>query len=167
MGILSKDGWPNPFTNSIPGRKWWSLFMKCHPSISLRIPEHLPLSRVHSCTSEALDKWYRNFDQFFQTHGFKDCPHLIWNADESGFQLCPKTGKILAIRNAFTVYGITHDSKELITTLCAANAAGETIPPMHIFADVRFKSNPMEGSVENAYFGRSSNGWISTELFYG
>lgn len=65
------------------------------------------------------------------------------------------------------MYGITQDSKELITTLCAANAAGDVIPPMHIFSGVRFKSNPLEGSVGNAYMGRSPNGWISIELFYG
>ena len=38
---------------------------------------------------------------------------------------------------------------------------------MHIFSGERYKSNPMEGCVDGAYFGRSPNGWISTELFYG
>ena len=38
---------------------------------------------------------------------------------------------------------------------------------MHIFAGERFKSNPMNGCVDRSYFGRSPNGWISTELFYG
>ena len=57
--------------------------------------------------------------------------------------------------------------RNLLSPLCAANAAGETIPPMHIFSGVRFKSNPMEGAVDNAYFGRSPNGWIIIELFYG
>ena len=165
--ILEKEGRPNPFKNNVPGKKWWSLFLKRHPNISLRTPEHLPLSHVRACTSEGLDEWYHEFDQFLQMHDLKDLPHLIWNADESGFQLCPKTGKVLAIRNARAVYGITQDSKELITTLCAANVAGDVIPPMHIFSGVRFKSNPLEGSVDNAYMGRSPNGWISTELFYG
>ena len=165
--IVEKEGRPNLFKNNVPGRKWWSLFLKRHPNIFLRTPEHLPLSRVQACTSEGLDEWYHEFDQFLQMHDLKDLPHLIWNADESGFQLCPKTGKVLAIRNAWAVYGITQDSKELITTLCAANVAGDVIPPMHIFSGVRFKSNPLEGSVDNAYMGRSPNGWISTELFYG
>ena len=38
---------------------------------------------------------------------------------------------------------------------------------MHTFSGERFKSNPMEGCVDKAYFGRSPKGWISTELFYG
>ena len=54
--ILEKESQPNPFTNGIPCRKWWALFMKCHPTISLCTPEHLPLSRVHSCIPGPLDK---------------------------------------------------------------------------------------------------------------
>ena len=47
---------------------------------------------------------------------------------------CPKTGKVLAVRNARNVYCATGDSKEQITTLCAANAAGNVLPQMHIFS---------------------------------
>ena len=162
--ILVEEGRPKPFKDNLPGRKWWSLFLKRHPGISLRTPEHLPLSRVRACTSEALDRWYHDFDQFLEAHSLKDQAHLIWNADESGFQ---QTGKILAIRNARTVYGGTQDSKELITTICAASASGDTIPPMHIFPGVRFKSNPMDGCVYDAYMGHSPTGWIDTALFYG
>ena len=74
-------------------------------------------------------------------------------------------GKVIAIWNSRSVYSITSDMKEQITTLCAAN--GDIIPPMHIFTDEKFKSCPMQGCVDGAYFGRSPNGWISTELFYG
>ena len=65
------------------------------------------------------------------------------------------------------VYSITGNSKEQITTFCAANAAGDTLPPMHIFPGERFKTNPMSRCVDGVYFGRTPNGWISTELFYG
>lgn len=84
--ILDKDGPPNPFKNNKPARKWWSLFMKHHSSITLRSPAHLQLCRVHCCTPEALDEWYAGFNQFLIAHGLKNQPRLIWNADES----CPK-----------------------------------------------------------------------------
>jgi hypothetical protein len=76
-------------------------------------------------------------------------------------------GKVIAMQNSRCVYGVTGDSKEQITTLCAVSAAGYVIPPMHIFAGERFKYNPMNNCVDNAYFGRSVSGWISTELFFG
>ena len=165
--ILDNDGRPNPFKNNMPGRKWWLLFKKRHPQISLCSPEPLQLCRIKCCTAEAICEWFTDFDQFLQVHDLKDKPSRIWNADEAGFPLCPKTGKVLAVRNARNVYCATGDSKEQITTLCAANAAGNVLPPMHIFSGERFKSNPMNDCVENAYFGRSPKGWMSTELFYG
>lgn len=37
--IVSKDGRDNPFVNGRPGRKWWELFKKRHPEVTLRTPE--------------------------------------------------------------------------------------------------------------------------------
>ena len=55
--IVSKDGRPNCFVNGRPGRKWWSLFRKRHPEITLRTPEKLQLTRVKCCTPEILGAW--------------------------------------------------------------------------------------------------------------
>lgn len=118
--------------------------MQRHPQLSVRKPEALQLARARYCTPEVLQMWYSDFDQFLMTHNVKDQPLQIWNADEAGFPLCPKTGKVLALRNSKNVYGVTGDTKEQITCLCAISAAGETIPPMHVFTGVRFKYNPME-----------------------
>ena len=56
---------------------------------------------------------------------------------------------------------------EQVTCLCAVSASGQAVPRMEIFAGERFKYNPMHNCVEGAFFGRSSNWWINTELFYG
>ena len=165
--ILKKDGRPNPFKNDRPGDKWWKLFVKHHPMLSLQTPKQLQLSRARCCTPEYLQHWFIEFEQFLVTHDIKDQPSQIWNADEAGFPLCPTTGKVIAMRNSRCVYGVTCDSKEQITTLCAVSAAGDVIPPMHIFAGERFKYNPMKNCVHNAFFSQSVNGWISTELFFG
>ena len=143
------------------------VFKKRHPKIALRSPEHLQMCRIRCYTTEAISEWFFEFDQFLQKYDVKDKPTRIWNADESGFSLCSKTGKVITIKNARNVYGVTGDSKEQITTLCAANAAGNVLPPMHIYSGQRFSKNPMEGCVADAYFGRSPNGWMSTELFLG
>ena len=97
----------------------------------------------------------------------KDWPSQIWNADEAGFPLCPKTGRVVAMKTDKNVYGITGDSKEQITCLCAANVAGDVLPPMQVFAGERFRYNPMVNCIPNASCGRSANGWINTELFFG
>jgi hypothetical protein len=66
-----------------------------------------------------------------------------------------------------TVYSSCAAQKSQITTLVAISASGQITPPMHISPGQRFAYNPLEGGVEGAYFARSSNGWIKTELFYG
>ena len=49
----------------------------------------------------------------------------------------------------------------------AIGAEGSIIPPMHIFPGERFAYNPLLGCVDGSYFGKSSSGWMKTDLFYG
>ena len=130
--ILNKDSRQNPFKDNYPRKDWWHAFLRRHPELSLRLPESLQLARASSCTPERLDKWYKEFEMFVKLHNLEGKPQRIWNADESGFSLCPKTSRIVAMRNQRHVYCIASDSKTQITTLVAANAAGNVIPPMHI-----------------------------------
>ena len=62
---------------------------------------------------------------------------------------------------------VNSGNKTQITTLACYNAAGKAIPPFHIYPGERFKQNPLEDGVPNAYFGKSENGWMNTSLFYG
>ena len=54
-----------------------------------------------------------------------------------------------------------------LKTLCAANVAGDTLLPTHIFPGERFKTNLMSGCVDGAYFGRTPNGWFPLNYFMG
>lgn len=135
------------------------------PELSIRSPEQLEVARASACSQERLAKWYKEFDQFLKDNSIHD-PDQVWNADETGCPLCPKSGRIVAMKGATDVYTISGNSKEQVTTLCAISAAGSVIPPMHVFAGKRFKNDPMKGSVPNAFFGKSKKGWMNTELFH-
>ena len=93
--ILDKDKRRNPFTDNRPGKDWWYGFLRRHPSVVMRTPEPLQLARAKACTEEAIRKWYVEFEQILDVHGVCD-PSSIWNADETGCPLCPRTGKVLA-----------------------------------------------------------------------
>ena len=82
-----------------------------------------------------------------------------------GFSLCPKSGNVLASCGAKDVCYTTSSKKIQITTLVCINA--DIIPPIHIFTEVWFSYNPMEGCVDGAYFGKSSNRCMTQVLFYG
>lgn len=79
--------------NDKPGKKWWRLFKNRHPEISLRKPEHLQLSRAKCCTPHIISVWFKDFEQFLLSHNLMNKSDRIWNADESGFPLCPNTGR--------------------------------------------------------------------------
>ena len=165
--IVDKDGRPNPFKDNRPGKDWWYVFLKRNPVISLRSASSLETSRASACSEEVLEKWYVKFEQFLSIHGLEDQPSKIWNCDESGFSLCPKSGKVLAPVGIKSVYSTVGPQKLQITTLVAIGADGSVIPPMHIFPGERFAYNPLHGCVDGSYFGKSSSGWMKTELFYG
>nr|CAI5839558.1 unnamed protein product [Callosobruchus analis] len=58
-------------------------------------------------------------------------PSRVFNADESGFQLCPKTKKVLAPRGAKNIYEVdVGQAKASITVLFIFAAAGNITPPM-------------------------------------
>ena len=46
--IIVKDGHPNTFKGGKPGRKWWRLFRKCHPELSLRKSTASSTSQINS-----------------------------------------------------------------------------------------------------------------------
>ena len=142
--ILDWTGRPNPFQDNHPGKDWWYMFLHRYPEVSLKTHQALQICRASSCTAEVMDKWYSDYEQFLLIHDLYNRPDQIWNADESGFPLCPKSGKILAPKGEKHVYHVTGSSKQQITTLVCINAAGGTIPPMHIFPGVRFSYNRME-----------------------
>ena len=138
--------------------------MKRHPKLSSRQPGSLPVSRAKGCSNEVLDKWFNDFEEFLKSNDLLNKADRIWNAR---FPLQHKSGKVLAPRGSKTVYAVTSSSKQQITTLACINASGSAIPPMHVFPGERFKSNPLEGAVHGAYLGRSTSGWMDTDLFNG
>lgn len=73
------------------------------------------------------------------------------NADESGFPLCPKSGRVLAMKTDKNVYGVTGDS--MCWECCWRHTSTN--------AGVCCRYNPMDKCIPNAYFGRSPNGWIN------
>ena len=131
--IMKRDGRSNPFKDDKPGYTWVKRFFHRHPNISIRQSEILPTTRAHGCSSKNLDTWFEDFGEFLKSHGLLNKANRIWNADESGFPLQHRSGKVMAPRGSKSVYSVSSSSKEQITALACINAAGQSIPPMHIF----------------------------------
>ena len=51
-----------------------------------------------------LSRWYAEVKQFLELNN-------VWNADETGCPLCPKSGKVLALAGTRDVFQATTDTK--------------------------------------------------------
>ncbi|XP_053389361.1 uncharacterized protein LOC128552359 [Mercenaria mercenaria] len=141
--------------------------MNRHPEISLRSPRQLGKERA-VIKPEHVEKWFTDFESFI-----KDTvpdpvilldPTRLYNADETGFSMCPKTGHVLGLRGAKSVYNITASDRSQITVMAGMSAAAHYLRPMIVFAGQRFTRNMLEG-FDDAVLGRSENGWMDSELF--
>ncbi|KAJ4437777.1 hypothetical protein ANN_13715 [Periplaneta americana] len=134
--VLDVDKRPNPFTNNLPGMTWFHAFMKRNPVISEKHAENLTRSRA-SVTKKSIEKWFQEVELTLTADGFRDVlnhPRRIFNADESGFLLCPKSGKVLGPRGRGDFYHqVPNNEKEQLTVMGCFSASGETVPPMVIF----------------------------------
>lgn len=85
-----------PFINGKPGKDWYGGFMRRHREISLKTPETLQKARV-----KARDPFvvYSFYDQLKAV--YDEClppARLIYNADESGFGMDPRSVRALGRR---------------------------------------------------------------------
>ncbi|KAJ8949933.1 hypothetical protein NQ314_008095 [Rhamnusium bicolor] len=98
-----------------------------------------------------------NLDFPYVEDVFKD-PTRIFNADESGFSLCPKTGKVLGTKGWKNLYIIkSGKEKENITVLILFSASGKIGPPLVVFPYVRPPRALVENVPDNWVIGKSDS----------
>ena len=164
------------FKNNTPSISWVYKFLKRTPSVCCRIPENLGILRAH-VTESTIQQWFKRFEMFLKNEHNIDAKEFltpensgrIYNVDESGFPLNGTAGqlKVVALRGAKNVTRIVSESKTQISVLGCADASGILHKPLIIFPGVRPKIN--FGSAEASHFNLafSSNGWISSDIFFG
>ncbi|CAH0729912.1 unnamed protein product, partial [Brenthis ino] len=105
---------PNPYKDNYPGDGWFKAFLKRHPDIVQRTSEGVTQSSANISELD-IRKWFTEIHQYLEEIGLLhllDNPKRVFNGDESGFQLCPKTGKVLAVKGTKNVYSVeTNNSK--------------------------------------------------------
>ena len=121
------------FKRSKPSEKWWQLMKRRNSSMRLRKPEGTAAIR-HMCMDRIkVSKYFFALNSLFTEKGLIDCPHQIWNMDETGLQLEHKPRRVIAQKGAKYLQSRTSGNKETVTVIACINAAGEALPP-HIIA---------------------------------
>lgn len=170
QSVLSKVDRPNPFKNNRPGSKWLQLFLKRHPEVAKKNTEAICKNRA-AVTETTIRQWFLDVQTYLQSINAADIlenPSRIFNMDETGMQLCPKTGKVLAPRNEKNVYIISAGQEHVnITVLCAYSASGQALTPLIVYPYKRNVPAEIASEVPDGYaIGHSESGWMTTSTFY-
>ena len=166
--ILTEDGRTNPFKDNRPGDSWYNLFIARHPHIAERTAEAIDRCRG-SLTEECLRGWFRDAKEFFCS---KRIEYVLsnaqrqYNGDETGFQLDPKAGHVLAPRGE-NVYTEAGSNKEQITVLVTTRADGVVITPCIVYPYKRALPNAILEKMPSMFCQSiSDSGWMTSAIFF-
>lgn len=94
-------------------------------------------------------------------------PSRIYNADESGFQTCPESGKVLGPVGMKNFYEVkSGKEKEQLTVMVGINAAGQVVAPMIVYPLVRISKDISINVPADWAIGKSRKGWMTGALYY-
>ena len=153
----------NPFRDNIPGRAWWVGFLRRHPDLVLRKPEHLQLVLAQAATSEIIDHWFTQcLKPVLEQLDLFDKPHNIFNADETGFPLSGNPGHVLAKRGMKSPQTIIGGSgRDNITVLACASATGKLLPPFVVYTGKHLMASNVNGGPFATKYSVSDSGWMT------
>ncbi|XP_031358776.1 uncharacterized protein LOC116182378 [Photinus pyralis] len=167
--IIKNDDRVHKFRDGVPGKKWFSSFLKRHPEITQRHAESINGARA--CVTEAsIRAWHASVRTYLIEENAEDIvsdPTRILNSDESGFATNPKTGLVLGPRGMKNFYEVKSGSeKECITSLFTISADGEIYPPMIVYPYERIPAEIVRNTNPEWVIGRSKKGWMTSETFF-
>lgn len=167
--FLEVNNRKNPFKNNFPGNKWYKIFLRRHPEITLRTSEGVTAASAN--VSEAdIKSWFKSVESLLKEENVFDVfqdPQGVFNGDETNFLLGPKKNLVLAPTGTKNVYEVElGNSKASITVMCTFSASGIICPPMVIFPLQRISQEIVRNVPSDWGIGRSENGWIKSEVFF-
>lgn len=142
--------------------------MKRHKELRNRRPQRVNTQQA-AVSEEKLKNWFSDLENYIRTE-VDDSNDLLsdrrrfFNADESGFALCPRPKKVVVDKCTKNIYEVTTTSKEQITVLISFNAAGSFVPPTILMKGSRLRNVGIQGFPQ-AHYGVTESGWMNSEMF--
>ena len=143
---------------------WWESFIHRHPNLSLRTAAPMSLVRAQASDPEMVSRYFDLLEQTLVENDLRGKPGQIFNMDESGMPLDPKSPKVVVERGSVAA-AVGSGNKSQVTIVGCVNAVGACIPPMVVWNRKTLAPELTEGEVPGTTYGLSSNGWMDQELF--
>lgn len=142
--------------------------MKRHPELTMRTPESV--TAASSCVAENdIRKWFTEIETYLKDHQYMEIlsdPGRVLNGDETNFLLCPKSGRVIAIKGDKNVYEVDQgQSKACLTVMFTFKADGSQTPPLIIYPNKRLPKDITSKVPSDWGIGLSESGWMKTEIF--
>lgn len=132
----------NPFNQfrRSAGKDWFRSFMKRHPTLSKRKPQHLNEARAQKLNKFIVKDHFKKLEDLMNKLGIRHHPEKLFNTDEKGIRLCKhKSTPVVAARGAKRVHTRTQEHGENVTVVACVSALGHAIPPMILFKGQKCK----------------------------
>ena len=145
QNIDMETGRKTPFYNNRQGRFSFKGFSKRHQEISIRKPESIPKARVgiiEELIRALFSALVAEKTEIGAFDVFED-PSRVYNCDETNFQLCPSTGRVVGLKNWKNVYELAPGpEKSTLTSVGTINARGDVVTPgINLYPYVRIPAD--------------------------
>lgn len=112
--------------NKQAGPDWFSIFMRKHPTLSIRSPEATSIARISGFNPTSVNLFYSNLEEALQKYQIESMN--IWNMDETALSTVQCPAKVVAAKGVKQVGKVTSAERGVTVTLAMAiNAMGELI----------------------------------------
>ena len=170
QNFLQKEKRNNPFKDNRPGYKWYYGFMARHKDLIETRQETLLDYCRSKVTKEKMDNWFVGYNEFLSNLELLDKPHRVWNADETGFSMGSKAGKVIGPTKATHPNAIPHVSggsvKQRLTVMYCASGDGTLIPPQLVYPEPKPTAyDPLINATRGTVIEYSPKGWMNTAIF--
>ena len=158
-----------PFKDGIPGEDWYYGFMRRHPALSLKKPEHLQKLRKDARRPEIVYNFFEQLKKVVTESNLdsEGKSSFVFNADESGFNSDPNRVRGIGTKGKALCRISGGSGRESTTVLACVSADGKALPPLIIFkgaaVQARWTSN---AAYPGTLYGTSKNGWMEEPQFF-
>ncbi|XP_069669360.1 uncharacterized protein [Periplaneta americana] len=165
--LAIRNGLQHPFSanKGSAGKKWFRLFLKRHPILSLRTPQGVSAARIKSFNPENVAVFFDIYERELEKVNFDG--HRVYNVGETGLTVVQhKYQKVVSMRGKKQISNLTSTERgALITIVTCMNATGNFVPPLFVFPRKNMKAELMDGAPPGSISGCHTSGWVQTNIF--
>ena len=123
--------------------------------------------RMNTINNDTMKQYFDLLEDTLKEHNLLQHPSQIYNVDESGIPLDPKSPNVVSKKGVKKVRYRSAGKKGQITIVACGNAIGQVIPPMVIYDAKNLNRHWTADEIPGTKYGLSEKGWITSELFEG